>query len=75
MVRFNSNTSIQGYKPNTKLYSETEGRTMEEKANTLRRQNYAKNKEKINEQKRIAYQKRTEELDSSSAEESTAGAI
>ena len=48
---------------------------MEEKANTLRRQNYAKNKDKINEQKRIAYQKRTEELDSSSAEESTAGAV
>jgi len=75
MVRFNSNTSIQGYNPNTKLYYETEGRTMEEKANTLRRQNYAKNKEKINEQKRIAYQKRTEELNSSSAEESTAGAV
>ena len=42
---------------------------MEEKANTLRRQNYAKNKAEINEQKRIAYAKRTEELNSSEAEE------
>lgn len=75
MIRFDSDSTVEGYKPNTKLYYETEGRTMEEKANTLRRQNYAKNKDKINEQKRIAYQKRTEELDSSSAEESTAGAV
>lgn len=69
-IRFNSNTSIDGYKPNTKLYDETPGRTMEEKANSIRRQNYAKNKDEINEQKRIAYAKRTEELNSSEAEES-----
>lgn len=75
MIRFDSDSTVEGYKPNTKLYYETEGRTMEEKANTLRRQNYEKNKDKINEQKRIAYQKRTEELNSSSAEESTAGAV
>lgn len=70
MIRFNSDTTVEGYTPNTKLYSETEGRTMEEKANTIRRQNYAKNKDEINEQKRIAYSKRTEELNSSEAEES-----
>ena len=75
MIRFDSDSTVEGYNPNTKLYYETEGRTMEEKANTLRRQNYARNKDKINEQKRIAYQKRTEELNSSSAEESTAGAV
>ena len=69
MIRFTSDTTVQGYKPNTNLYYETEGRTMEEKANTLRRQNYAKNKAEINEQKRIAYAKRTEELNSSEAEE------
>ena len=69
VIRFNSNTTVQGYKPNTNLYYQTEGRTMEEKANTLRRQNYAKNKAEINEQKRIAYAKRTEELNSSEAEE------
>ena len=72
MVRFNDDTTVEGYKPNTKLYAETEGRTMEEKANTIRRANYAKNKAEINEQKRIAYAKRTEELNSSAAEESDA---
>ena len=72
MVRFNDDTTVEGYKPNTKLYAETEGRTMEEKANTIRRENYAKNKEEINAQKRIAYAKRTEELNSSAAEESDA---
>lgn len=70
MVRFNDDTTVEGYKPNTNLYAETEGRTMEEKANTIRRANYAKNKAEINEQKRIAYAKRTEELNSSAAEES-----
>ena len=58
MIRFNSDTSVQGYKPNTSLYYETEGRTMEEKANTLRRQRYSEQKDEINEQKRIAYAKR-----------------
>lgn len=72
MVRFNDDTTVEGYKPNTNLYAETEGRTMEEKANTIRRENYAKNKAEINEQKRIAYAKRTEELNSSAAEESDA---
>ena len=72
MIRFDSESNVEGYHPNTRLYYETEGRTMEEKANTIRRQNYAKNKEKINEQKRIAYAKRTEELNSSEAEETNA---
>jgi hypothetical protein len=61
---------VEGYHPNTKLYYETEGRTMEEKANTIRRQNYSKNKTEINAQKRIAYAERTKELNSSTAEES-----
>lgn len=74
MIRFNSDTTVEGYKPNTQLYAETEGNTIEEKANTIRRQNYAKNKEEINAQKRIAYAKRTEELNSSTAEESENGA-
>ena len=70
MIRFDNETTVEGYKPNTNLYYETEGRTMEEKANSIRRQNYAKNKDKINEQKRITYAKRTSELNSSEAEES-----
>lgn len=70
VIRFNDDFGVQGYNPNQKLYEETEGTTIEEKANTLRRENYARNKGKINEQKRIAYKKRTEELNSSEAEES-----
>jgi hypothetical protein len=58
VIRFDSDTTVQGYKPNESLYYDTEGRTMAEKANTLRRQRYAKEKDQINEQKRIAYAKR-----------------
>lgn len=59
MIRFDSSSSVEGYNPNKSLYDETEGNTLEEKVNTLRRQNYAENKDEINEQKRIAYAKRT----------------
>ena len=59
MIRFDSSSSVEGYSPNKSLYDETEGNTLEEKVNTLRRQNYAENKDEINEQKRIAYAKRT----------------
>ena len=52
--------TVEGYEPDTSLYYELEGNTLEEKANTLRRQEYAENKDEINEQKRIAYAKRTE---------------
>lgn len=58
VVRFNSNTNVQGYHPNTDLYYDTEGYTMQEKANTLRRAKYQREKDQINEQKRIAYAKR-----------------
>lgn len=58
VVRFNSNTNVQGYHPNTDLYYDTAGKTMEEKANTLRRARYQREKDQINEQKRIAYAKR-----------------
>ena len=58
VVRFNSNTNVQGYHPNTDLYYDTPGNTMEEKANTLRRRQYDQNKDEINAQKRIAYAKR-----------------
>lgn len=69
MVRFNEDTTVAGYNADKNLYNDTEGDTLEEKVNTLRRQNYAENKEEINTQKRIAYAKRTEELNSSEAEE------
>ena len=59
-VRFDNTSTVEGYEPDTSLYYELEGNTLEEKANTLRRQEYAENKDEINEQKRIAYAKRTE---------------
>lgn len=60
MIRFDDSSSVEGYSPNTSLYEQTEGNTLDEKVNTLRRQNYAQNKDEINEQKRIAYAKRTQ---------------
>ena len=69
MIRFDSETTVEGYSPNPDLYKDTEGRTMEEKANTIRRENYEKNKDEINAQKRITYRERTQELNSSEAEE------
>lgn len=69
MIRFDSETTVEGYKPDPDLYKDTEGRTMEEKANTIRRENYEKNKDEINAQKRITYRERTQELNSSEAEE------
>ena len=63
MIRFDHDTEVEGYHPDPDLYYETEGDSMEEKANTLRRQRYDKEKDEINEQKRIAYTKRTESED------------
>ena len=59
MIRFDSTSSVEGYEPDTSFYNSIEGNTIEQKANALRRQNYAENKDEINEQKRIAYAKRT----------------
>ena len=61
MIRFDNESSVGGYEPNTSLYDSLEGNTLEQKVNTLRRQEYAENKDEINEQKRIAYAKRTED--------------
>ena len=68
MVRFNKNTDVQGYDPDKNLYYELDGRNIEEKANSLRRIQYQRNKDKINEQKRIAYAKREGNDDEASTE-------
>jgi hypothetical protein len=60
MIRFDHDTEVEGYHPDLDLYYEIEGDTMEEKANTLRRARYDREKDIINEQKRIAYAKRTD---------------
>lgn len=74
-VRFNENTTYKGYDPAKyqKMYYDAplrEGETPSAKnrVNALRRQIYSQNREKINAQKRDAYEKR-QELNSSKAEE------
>lgn len=71
MVRHSSTLNVKGYDPDKykKMYDSAEGNTPEQKLNSMRREFYAENKEEINEQKRIAYGKRVEELNSSAAEE------
>ena len=61
-VRFKEDTKIAGYDPERyqRIFDEAEGDTEEEKLNYLRRQEYAENKDEINEQKREAYALRTE---------------
>jgi len=62
-VRFDSRSGVSGYDPGKylRLYEEAEGRTPEEKINSLRRDIYAENREEINAQKRAAYARRKEE--------------
>ncbi len=70
-IRFSSDVEVEGYndgKEYRKLYYGAEGSTPEEKVNSMRRDFYADNKDRINEQKRSAYEKR-QELNSPEAEE------
>ena len=62
---------MAGYDPSLyeRLYAEAEGRTPEQKINSMRREFYAESRDEINAQKRDAYQKRVER-ESSAAEES-----
>lgn len=56
-VRFNSETNVQGYDPQKykDIYDSAPGKSSTDKLNYLRREQYAENKDAINEQKRIAY--------------------
>lgn len=70
-IRFSSDVEVEGYNDGEeyrKLYYGAEGSTPEERINFMRRDFYAENKDRINEQKRSAYEKR-KELNSSEAEE------
>lgn len=71
MVRHSSKDSVRGYNPEKykKIFDSTDDTTFDGAVNELRRKFYAENKKEINEQKRIAYGKRVEELNSSAAEE------
>lgn len=75
-IRFNDDTTYEGYDPEKYLsmyydapLKEGQRASAKNHINALRRQFYAENKEEINLQKRIAYGKRVEMLNSSAAEE------
>ena len=59
-VRFDHKSTIEGYDPDKYLamYENAEGDSWEEKLNSMRREYYKANKDRINEQKRIAYARR-----------------
>lgn len=61
-VRFDNATEVAGYdyREYQDLYYGADGRNSTAKINSMRREFYAENKDRINEQKRIAYQKRRE---------------
>lgn len=69
-VRFDEKTTVGGYRPGlyASWFDSANGRTTNEKVNSLRREFYAENSEEINAQKRDAYAKR-KERESSMAEE------
>ena len=69
-VRFNQDSGVRGYDPKVyaDMYYSAEGSTPKMKINSMRRTFYAENSEKINDQKRSAYEKR-KERESSRAEE------
>lgn len=69
-VRFDKRTTVEGYNPREyyEMYRNADGRTPQQKLNSMRRDFYAENSEEINAQKRSAYEKRRER-ESSAAEE------
>lgn len=62
-VRFSKKTNVAGYKPEKykEIYDNAEGETGKEKINSIRRRFYEQNREKILEQKKIAYEARKED--------------
>ena len=61
-VRFDNHSGVAGYNPEyyKEMYDNADGRTWKEKLNSMRRENYERNKDKINAQKREAYELRQE---------------
>lgn len=57
-IRFDKNFQVEGYDPDKylEMYYAADGATIEEKANSIRRQRYAQEKDKINAQKRANYE-------------------
>ena len=69
-VRFDSSTEVEGYDPRKyrEMYDNAGGYTSNQRINSLRREFYEQNKDRINAQKRDLYA-RTKALNSSAAEE------
>lgn len=61
-VRFDKDTKVGGYDPDKyrQQFKNAEGDTFNEKKNSLRREYYDRNKDEINEHKRIAYEENNE---------------
>ena len=59
-IRFDGKSGVAGYDPDKylRMYEGAEGDTWQEKVNSMRREQYAENRERINEQKRAAYAER-----------------
>ena len=57
MIRHSSDLNVRGYNPGRyrEMYDDADGRGWRQKVNAMRRENYAKNADEINEQKREAY--------------------
>jgi len=62
-IRFNENTRLGGYEPDTylRLYDDADGIKPQDKINAIRRDLYQQNKDQINAQKRAAYAARKED--------------
>ena len=62
MIRHDSDFNVAGYNPDTylKMYEEADGKTRNDKINSMRRMQYAEHKDVINAQKRAAYAERKE---------------
>ena len=69
-IRFNSDVNVEGYDPDKYFdqYQNAEGSSWQKKVNSMRCEYYQENKDRINAQKRSAYEKR-QERNSSRAEE------
>ncbi len=61
-IRFDGRSGVAGYDPDRyrEIYDNAEGDTWQEKLNSMRREEYAKNADKIRAQKREAYERRKE---------------
>ena len=64
-VRFDNKTNVKGYNPEKyrEMYYNAEGKTPQERINSMRRIQYKSDKDKINLQKRIAYAKKENSLE------------